>query len=393
MEEQQDWLNPLKLLSVASKAVPAVKYATGLVGVAAALLIIRGLMPDMEIAGILPLLVGTIVAMTALLLLSAAASGPAKSRSGPAIMLLWATCLFVIAFMFFTVSAVAFGWPDRWARLVLPEQAVDKPLIETKPRNEAESTRVLEPSEPADLASGPSAGGQSTQGQVLSQPVPAGMQPPQASLEPPPAPGPSVPPHQFGPFTLGMSAEGAKAVSADKQLHTSSNGIYVSTSVQLGNDVYNLIAFLDDGIVKRIWAERLWFANTSWSDMGTGVVYGRKENYRTVEQKCSVVDDELINYVFNTFGVTMTPQPSTISLTFEVDAACNILSADSSEQCVERGTPTVKATVLNASKPGTRITAQRTYQVVRVAGRATEWGQEIVQRSSCFVRLALDAAG
>jgi TonB family protein len=124
-------LNPLSLLREATRAVPAVRYATGLVGIAAAIFFIRGLLPDVSLAAMLPLLLGTLACMTALVLVSAAVTAPTAGQSTVALVFLWATCLFIITFMFFTVTAVGFGWPTSWAKLMLPASAFDTPLVET----------------------------------------------------------------------------------------------------------------------------------------------------------------------------------------------------------------------------------------------------------------------
>lgn len=120
-------LHPVKALKLATDAVPAVRYAVGLVGIAAAIALLRGFLPDVGIVGMLPILGGTIVAMALLVILAAAVAAPGNTSIAQTF--LWATCIFVITFMFFTVTAVAFGWPPAWARLILPQSAITRPLF------------------------------------------------------------------------------------------------------------------------------------------------------------------------------------------------------------------------------------------------------------------------
>lgn len=139
------------------RAVPAVRYATGLVGIAAAAVIIRSLFGDLSFERILPILLGSILCMAILVILSAAVEGPKAGRQPIAKVFLWAACLFMMAFMLLTVTAVSVGWPTIWARLILPEHAIEaqpRPISQApvpQPKS-ANSTAAL-PSDGAASAS------------------------------------------------------------------------------------------------------------------------------------------------------------------------------------------------------------------------------------------------
>jgi multisubunit Na+/H+ antiporter MnhB subunit len=115
-------LSPTAVLDRATKAAPVVKYAVGLTGVAAAIAIVRGLLPDVGFAAMVPILVGAIVCMAVLLILSAAMKRQEAALVGT--VFLWAVCLFIIAFMVLTISAIAIGQPRAWAETILPKHTV-----------------------------------------------------------------------------------------------------------------------------------------------------------------------------------------------------------------------------------------------------------------------------
>lgn len=132
MAEPISVFTPVAALRAATKAVPAVKYAVGLVGIAAAVSLARGFLPGVGVVAMLPLLGGFILVMAVLVILAAAVASPA--RTPVAKLFLWATCLFTIAFMLFTVTAVAVGWPRAWAQVILPGEAPPSlPTIYSKP--------------------------------------------------------------------------------------------------------------------------------------------------------------------------------------------------------------------------------------------------------------------
>lgn len=122
-----------------AKAVPAVSYAIGLAGIAAAFAFIRTLFGDVSLPAMLPLLVGAILIMAVLAIFASALprqsvaieNGRRVKVEEPSILgkiFLWAVCIFVIIFMVFTVTAVAVGWPRAWAYIMLPREAAERSL-------------------------------------------------------------------------------------------------------------------------------------------------------------------------------------------------------------------------------------------------------------------------
>ena len=133
--EKPDPTTPWGLLIAAVNAVPVVRYALGLVGVAAAMSIIRTLpkIGEVPLAAMGPLLIGMIVVMGALALLALIFAPRQETRDRPAQVFLWAICLFVIALMIAYLSALIFGVPRQLALTILPRQAADSPLIPIGP--------------------------------------------------------------------------------------------------------------------------------------------------------------------------------------------------------------------------------------------------------------------
>lgn len=108
--------SPLAILNAARRAVPAVDFALGAAGIAAAGAIIVGLLGDGRAAVII--LGGVFIAM--LLLFAFARLVAAQNRSAilAGVVLLWAVTLFFCTFLLFTTTAVAVGWPPAWASLL-----------------------------------------------------------------------------------------------------------------------------------------------------------------------------------------------------------------------------------------------------------------------------------
>lgn len=132
-------VGPLGLLREATRKVPVVRYALAVAAIGAAIAITRGFMPGVSLAGMFPVLVGFILVMVVLILVAAAANSR-PTVSAPALVLVWGVCLFVMTFMAFTVTAIAFSWPPAWARLILPASAAETPII--PPRTEAPETKA-----------------------------------------------------------------------------------------------------------------------------------------------------------------------------------------------------------------------------------------------------------
>jgi TolB-like protein/Flp pilus assembly protein TadD len=119
----------MQILTAARKAVPAVDYALGAAGVAAASAIIVGLLGYTRTAWIV--FGGTLIAMVLLFAFArlVAAQSPTITLAG--VVLLWAITVFFCVFLIFTVTAFAFLWPDPWADFI----GVHKPSNVTDARH------------------------------------------------------------------------------------------------------------------------------------------------------------------------------------------------------------------------------------------------------------------
>jgi hypothetical protein len=114
----------IDILNAARRAVPAVNYALGVVGVAAAgalIILILGYG-----RGAVIVLGGLLIAMLLLFAFArlAAVQNPWALRAG--VLLLWAGVVFFCVFLLFTATAVAVAWPCNWARFLS--------FVETCPR-------------------------------------------------------------------------------------------------------------------------------------------------------------------------------------------------------------------------------------------------------------------
>lgn len=120
----------LSILREASKQVPVVKFALALVGIAAALAIIRTFWPDVSLPAVFPLLGGMIALMAVVIILSAVVGRVTIDRGVRwiALALLWAICVVAIFLMAVFSSALAFGWPEHFAKNYLPGSAATRSI-------------------------------------------------------------------------------------------------------------------------------------------------------------------------------------------------------------------------------------------------------------------------
>jgi hypothetical protein len=120
-------ISPINVLNAARRAVPAVDFALGVAGVAAAGALVTAFLGS----GRAPIIIlgGMLVAMLLLFVFSrlVAAQSPAITSAG--VFLLWAVTLFFCAFLIFTITAVAVGWPAAWKSILgIETQAKAEPL-------------------------------------------------------------------------------------------------------------------------------------------------------------------------------------------------------------------------------------------------------------------------
>lgn len=102
-------MTPLDILDAARKAVPAVNYALGVAGIAAAGALIVGFLGKGRAAIII--LAGIFVAMFLLVVFASAVGAEGNSATTAGTVIQWAVTIFFCFFLAFSATAVAFGWP------------------------------------------------------------------------------------------------------------------------------------------------------------------------------------------------------------------------------------------------------------------------------------------
>jgi hypothetical protein len=109
-------IGPISILKQAITRVPALKYALGIAGIAAALAIIKTLITDLRLAlfGIILML----VLMTVLFIFAKLTSFAAKEIRLPAIALLWFSLVLTITTASFLFTSVFFNWPINLKHVV-----------------------------------------------------------------------------------------------------------------------------------------------------------------------------------------------------------------------------------------------------------------------------------
>ena len=109
-------LSPMEVLSSARKAVPAIDYALGVAGIAAAGSIIGTFVGNGKSSAII--LGGVLVGMVLLYVFSNLIKSNSPYLQPAGIILLYSTILFFCTFLFFTVTAVAIHWPVPMLKLL-----------------------------------------------------------------------------------------------------------------------------------------------------------------------------------------------------------------------------------------------------------------------------------
>jgi hypothetical protein len=109
-------LSPMEILNAARRAVPAVDYALGAAGVAAAGAIVIGLLGKGRASIII--VGGMLVAMMLLFVFARLVSSQNPAITNAGVVLLWVITLFFSTFLVFTTTAVAFEWPSAWAAVL-----------------------------------------------------------------------------------------------------------------------------------------------------------------------------------------------------------------------------------------------------------------------------------
>ena len=107
-------LNPFTLYNKAARAVPSIKYALGVAGMVAAgamaLAVSKG-NPKVATLSFVAVLIG----MCLLVVFAAAANAVGR---WPGIILVWAVTILFVCMLIVTVTALAFGLPGNWAKVI-----------------------------------------------------------------------------------------------------------------------------------------------------------------------------------------------------------------------------------------------------------------------------------
>jgi hypothetical protein len=102
-------ISPLQILKEAIKAIPAVKYALGIAGIAASVAIVAGFQIDLRVA-----VFGTIIMiglMTVLVVFARLAASPSKFVHIPALLLAWGFVILILASATLLFTSFFFGKP------------------------------------------------------------------------------------------------------------------------------------------------------------------------------------------------------------------------------------------------------------------------------------------
>jgi hypothetical protein len=116
MDFSSNSLSPMAILDKARKAVPAVNYALGVAGVAAAAALVTLLVGNTNSSIIL--LSSSFVGMVLLFVFSKLVVSPAPSIQFAGIVLVWMILAFFATFLLFTTTAFVSGWPCNWAEIL-----------------------------------------------------------------------------------------------------------------------------------------------------------------------------------------------------------------------------------------------------------------------------------
>ncbi len=109
-------LSPIAILDKARQAVPAVNYALGLAGVAAAAAIVTALV-GRGTGGVI-VIGSSFVGMILLFVFSRLVVSASPSIQFGGIVLVWVIIMFFSTFLVFTTTAVVFTWPCNWAQFL-----------------------------------------------------------------------------------------------------------------------------------------------------------------------------------------------------------------------------------------------------------------------------------
>jgi hypothetical protein len=109
-------LSPVAILNAGLRAVPALKYALGVAGIAVLGAVVVGVLGSTRAAVVI--LGGMFVAMVLLFAFARLTASESPTITAAGVFLLWAVILFFCTFLVFTATAVAVRWPKPLADLM-----------------------------------------------------------------------------------------------------------------------------------------------------------------------------------------------------------------------------------------------------------------------------------
>ncbi|MBI1766309.1 MAG: hypothetical protein HYR56_33300 [Acidobacteria bacterium] len=173
-------MNPIQVLRDAAKETPAVKYAWGLVGIAAAFAIITGLIKDLKIA-LVGICVLPVLMLVYFLFTQIVQDLPGKRWLTA--LLAWAMAILYVAFLFCLFTSFVFGWPPALANTlgVRPNSSLrsEEPLT----RQITENDLAAQPGPQVPVASTPIAQAQSVSPKDRPSRIRHLQDPPQSTSE------------------------------------------------------------------------------------------------------------------------------------------------------------------------------------------------------------------
>jgi hypothetical protein len=124
--------SPLSILSRSIEAVPAVRYALGIAGIAAAVSIITTFANGYSHATLISIAL-TIIGMFVIYLFSLLVSSKSPSIHLAGLVMMWGVIMFVLIFMAFTTTSAAVGWPCNWALFLNFHSSCESPASPAHP--------------------------------------------------------------------------------------------------------------------------------------------------------------------------------------------------------------------------------------------------------------------
>jgi hypothetical protein len=133
--------DPFKVISAAIAEVPAVRFALGLAGVAAAASVVGTFVGSGSAA--IVTMVAMLLGMLCLYIVSVITTGgEVKPLPLHAAVVLWAVTLFMCAMLSLLTTALAFGWPDHFARTIHLETSIYAGLTSSPAKGDRQTSHI-----------------------------------------------------------------------------------------------------------------------------------------------------------------------------------------------------------------------------------------------------------